>query len=168
LTFPEIQYSGGGGWEGGSGGQICLPRPSATALLSGLRQKYNTFRLFSSFGNPTMLPIILVAFWTASQCNSVVVVLDLMYSSLLLPRHLQWPLSYDLACFHTRFSIRLRLQASAAAAGDVTRQRSDVARHVRGMIKEIGLIWFKGRLHSRFLRPFLCPFSRPRLRRFIC
>jgi hypothetical protein len=26
----------------------------------------------------------------------------------------------------------------------------------------------KGRLHSRFLRPFLCPFSRPRLRRFIC
>jgi hypothetical protein len=38
------------GREGGRGGQICLPRPSATALLSGRRQKPKKEKEIKKFG----------------------------------------------------------------------------------------------------------------------
>jgi hypothetical protein len=46
MTFPEIQCKVGRG--AGRGGQICLPKPSATASLSGRKQK----QLFLVLINP--------------------------------------------------------------------------------------------------------------------
>jgi hypothetical protein len=39
FSWNSVKSGGEGGREGGEGGQICLPKPSATALLSGRRQK---------------------------------------------------------------------------------------------------------------------------------
>jgi hypothetical protein len=101
-----------------------------------------------------------------------------MFSSHTFQNHIEqqlWNTLQDLAIsVLIEMETRMGLMATAAAADSREMAAIGAAIRARGLMpppsgnKDKKNEHIKGRLHPRFLRPFSRPFSRLRLRRYIC